>query len=105
MQFLVLSHRHSDRFTPEQYAEHLPAETQRVRQLYARGVIQQIWQRDDLRGAAFLVSARSLSAAQAAVGSLPLARLQMSEFTVIPLRPYQGFGPDAALSDDAGAQP
>ena len=93
MQFLVLSRRHSDRFTPEQYAEHLPAETARVRELYARGVIQQIWQRDDRAGAAFLVSARSLQAAREAVHSLPLARLQMSMFTVIPLRPYDGFGP------------
>jgi muconolactone delta-isomerase len=98
MQFLVLSRRYSDRFTAEQYAAHLPAETQRVRDLHARGVVRQIWQRDDLAGAAFLLEAQSMPAAQAVVGTLPLARLQMSEFTIVPLRPYGGFGPDDGSS-------
>lgn len=95
MQFFVLSSRHRDRFTHEQYAEHLPAETQRVRELYSEGVIRQIWLRDDLPGGAFLLEAPSLPAARTVVDSLPLAHLLMSEFTVVPLRPYRGFGPQS----------
>lgn len=102
MQFLVLSHRYEDRFAPDQYAEHLPAETRRVRELYALGVIQQIWQRGDVAGAAFLVTAGSLREARAAVESLPLAQLVMSDFSIIPLRPYRGFGPDATPAPAGG---
>lgn len=105
MQFLVLSHRYDDRFTPDDYADHLPAETRRVRELYARGVIQQIWQREDRAGAAFLVTARTLREARAAVDSLPLAQLRMSDFSVIPLRPYRGFGPDDPMPASAGGAP
>lgn len=105
MQFLVLSHRYDDRFSPDDYAAHLPAETRRVRELYARGVIQQIWLRGDLAGAAFLVTARSLREARAAVDSLPLARLRMSDFSVIPLHPYRGFGPDEGSPATAGGAP
>jgi hypothetical protein len=103
MQFLVLSHRYDDRFTTDDFAAHLPAETRRVRELYARGVIQQIWQRADLAGAAFLVTARSLREARAAVDSLPLAQRRMSDFSIIPLRPYRGFGPDATPAAAGGA--
>lgn len=92
MQFLVLSRRHSDRYSPEEFAEQLPAEAARIREFYSRGIVRQIWLRDDLPGAAFLVEARSLPAARATVDSLPLARAGMSEFTVVPLRPYGGFG-------------
>jgi hypothetical protein len=41
------------------------------------------------RGACFLVEAPDL----ATVGALPMASAGLSEFTVLPLKPYRGFGP------------
>lgn len=58
MQFLVVTQRHTDRFT-----------------------------------AALVVEATSLQAAETAVDALPLAQRAMSRFTIIPLKPYGGFGP------------
>jgi uncharacterized protein YciI len=94
MQYLVLTRRYSQENADREIARHLPAETRTVRELYASGVLRQIWLRDDVRGAAFILEATSTEAAQDAVDALPLAQHGLSEFTVIPLKPYAGFGPD-----------
>ncbi|OEV02182.1 MULTISPECIES: muconolactone Delta-isomerase family protein [Streptomyces] len=93
MQFLVMTRRYSDRYSEEEFAAVLPEETAAVRKLYADGVLRQIWLRGDGPGACFLLEAGSPQEAQAAVDTLPLARKEMSEFRVVPLRPYGGFGP------------
>ncbi|MBO8186476.1 muconolactone Delta-isomerase family protein [Streptomyces spirodelae] len=93
MQFMVMTQRYSDQYSEEEFASVLPEETETVRKLYAEGVVRQIWLRADGPGACFLLEAASLEEAQAAVDALPLAREQMSEFRIIPLRPYGGFGP------------
>jgi len=73
--------------------EVLPAETERVRQLYADGVVRQIRLRDDVPGACLLVEAPDLAAAQATVDALPMASSGLPESTVLPLEPDRGFGP------------
>ena len=90
---MVITQRYSDRFGDEDFAAVMPQETETVRGLYADGALRQIWLRDDTRGACFLLAAESLADAEAAVAALPLAQKQMSEFQIIPLRPYGGFGP------------
>lgn len=93
MQFLVLSRRRVEQFADADFEAVLPAETDRVRELYADGVVRQIWLRGDLAGAAFTVEADDEDAARAVVDGLPMAASGLSEFTVIPLRPYRGFAP------------
>ncbi|MCZ4517558.1 hypothetical protein O4220_03455 [Rhodococcus ruber] len=93
MQFLVLSRRRVEQYSDEDFAAVLPAETDAVRALYADGVVRQIWLRGDVAGAAFVVEAENASVARSTVDALPMASSGLSEFTVIPLSPYRGFGP------------
>lgn len=92
-QFLVLSRRRTESYVDADFDALIPAETQRVRELYAAGVVRQIWLRGDVPGAAFLVEADTEQEARGAVDALPMATSGLSEFTVLPLSPYRGFGP------------
>lgn len=91
MQFMVLSRRHTDLYPPERFEELIPAETRRIRSLYADQVVRSIWLRSDTAGACFLIEAADLDVAQSIVDSLPMAASGLSEFTIIPLTPYRGF--------------
>ncbi|MGB2719157.1 MAG: hypothetical protein WBG53_22380 [Rhodococcus sp. (in: high G+C Gram-positive bacteria)] len=93
MQFLVLSRRRVEQYSDEDFAAVLPNETDAVRTLYADGVVRQIWLRGDVAGAAFVIEAESASDAQSTIDALPMASSGLSEFTLIPLAPYRGFGP------------
>jgi muconolactone delta-isomerase len=95
MQFLVLTERKVDGFPVEEWTpERLGAEGQRVRELYAAGVVRNIWRRKDKPGAAILIEAGSEAEAREAINSLPLAKLGMIGFPVITeLEPYPAFGP------------
>jgi hypothetical protein len=90
---MVLTERYLDRFTEDDFAAVIPAETDVVRCLYGEDALRQIWLRGDTRGACFLLEAESLAAAEAMVARFPLAQRDMSEFRIIPLAPYGGFGP------------
>ncbi len=69
-------------------------ETQRVKELYAAGVLRQIWKRGDLPGAAIVWEAASEAEARAALESLPFQQAGMLEILAfVPLEPYPGFGP------------
>ncbi|MDR3739541.1 MAG: muconolactone Delta-isomerase family protein [Terracidiphilus sp.] len=95
MQFLSLSRRRTDAFPPEAFTPELLArETQRVRELYAAGLLRQIWKRGDVGGAAILWEAGSETEIQNALGSLPIFQAGMLEVVaLVPLEPYPGFGP------------
>ncbi len=95
MQFLSLSRRRTDAFPPEAFTPELIArEGQRVKELYASGMIRQIWKRGDVPGAAILWEATSETDVRAAVTSLPIYQAGMLEIVVlVPLEPYPGFGP------------
>ncbi|NKY48865.1 hypothetical protein [Nocardia vermiculata] len=94
MQFMVITERFSNRFDESEFAAVIPDETQAVRRLYSNGVVRAIWLRGDTRGACFILEAESLSVAESIVATFPLTQKEMSEFRVIPLQPYGGFGPD-----------
>jgi len=91
MQFMILSRRLTEDFPEERFEALLPAETDRIRALYGAQVVRQIWLRDDVPGACFLIEADDLAAAESVVGSLPMASSGLSRFSVIPLAPYRGF--------------
>jgi muconolactone delta-isomerase len=95
MQFLSLSRRRTDAFPPEAFTPELMArESQRVRELYASGLLRQIWRRGDIPGAAILWEAASEAEARAALDSLPIFQAGLLEIVaLVPLQPYPGFGP------------
>jgi muconolactone delta-isomerase len=95
MQFLSLSRRRVDAFPPEAFTPELVArEGNRVRELYAAGLLRQIWRRGDIPGAAILWEAASETEVRAALDSLPIAQAGMLEILMlVPLAPYPGFGP------------
>ena len=95
MQFLSLSRRRTDAFPPEAFTpERIAAEGQRVKELYARGLLRQVWKRGDMGGAAILWEAVSEANVREACESLPLFKAGMLEIVaLVPLEPYAGFGP------------
>jgi muconolactone delta-isomerase len=94
MQFLSTSRRRTELFSEGQFAPLLEAEAQRVRTLYAEGIIRQIWRRGDLPGACILFEAASEEEVRGHLATLPLAAAGMLEIiSVIPLVPYPAFGP------------
>jgi muconolactone delta-isomerase len=95
MQFLSVSRRLVDKFPPEAFTPELAAkETARVRELYAIGILRQVWKRSDTPGAGIIWEAASEAEARAAVESLPLFQAGLLEIAIfIPLAPYPGFGP------------
>ena len=95
MQFLSVSRRRTDAFPPEAWTPELvAAEGQRVRELYAAGLVRTIWRRKDMPGAAMILEAASEDEARAALASLPLAQRGMLEIVVFTeLEPYPAFGP------------
>jgi muconolactone delta-isomerase len=95
VQFLSVSRRRTDEFPAEAWTpELLAAEGERVRELYAAGIVRSIWRRQDIPGAAMLIEAANEDEARAAVASLPLATRGMLEIVVFTaLEPYPAFGP------------
>jgi len=93
MQFLSLSRRRTDAFPPEAFTPELIArEGQRIRQLYASGLLRQIWKRADTPGAAILWEAAREAEARDALDSLPVFQTGMLEIVaLVPLDPYPGF--------------
>jgi muconolactone delta-isomerase len=94
MQFLSISRRLVDKFPPEAFTPELGAkETARVRELYAAGILRQVWKRGDIPGASILWEAASKPEVEAAIASLPIFQAGMLEVVaLIPLEPYPGFG-------------
>lgn len=95
MQFLSLSRRRTDAFPAEAFTPELNgAESQRVKELYASGILRQVWRRVDAAGAAILWEAAGEAEVREALGSLPISKAGMLEIVaVVPLEPYPGFGP------------
>lgn len=93
MQFLSLSRRRLDTFPAEAFTPELVArESQRVKELYAAGILRQIWKRGDVAGAAIVWEAASEAEVRAAIESLPIAQAGMLELVALMvLEPYPAF--------------
>jgi muconolactone delta-isomerase len=93
MQFLTLSRRRTDAFPPEAFTPELTGrEGRRVKELYAAGILRQVWRRGDMPGAAILWEAGSEAEVRQAIDSLPIAQANMLELvSLVPLEPYPGF--------------
>jgi hypothetical protein len=95
MQFMVLTRRRTEFFSEADYtAERLEAEAEGVRRLFIEGVVRQIWNRGDGGGACLLMEAASGEEIATALDALPLFAAGMQEtVSIVPLKPYRGFGP------------
>jgi muconolactone delta-isomerase len=93
MQFLTLSRRRTDAFPPEAFTPDLVGrEGRRVKELYAAGILRQVWRRGDQPGAAILWEAASEAEVRAAIDSLPISQAGMLELvSLVPLEPYPAF--------------
>ncbi|HWA95147.1 MAG TPA: muconolactone Delta-isomerase family protein [Terracidiphilus sp.] len=93
MQFLSISRRKVDEFGPEAFTPELSAaEAQRVKELYAAGILRQVWLRGDAPGAAILWEGASEAEVRAALESLPIYKAGMLEIAALmELKPYPGF--------------
>ncbi|HEY2861825.1 MAG TPA: muconolactone Delta-isomerase family protein [Terracidiphilus sp.] len=93
MQFLTLSRRRTDAFPPEAFtAELVGREARRVKELYAVGILRQVWRRGDAAGAAIVWEASGEAQVREAIDSLPIAQAGMLELVaLVPLEPYPGF--------------
>jgi muconolactone delta-isomerase len=95
MQFLTLSRRRTDAFPAEAFTpELIGQEAQRVKEMYATGLLRQVWKRGDTPGAAIIWEAATEAEVRDAVASLPIYKAGMLELSaILPLEPYAGFGP------------
>lgn len=95
MQFLSISRRLVDQFPAAAFTPELAAaETARVRQLYASGILRQVWRRGDTPGSCILWEAASLDEVRSVFESLPFYQAGLLELvSLIPLEPYPGFCP------------
>ncbi|HZB89541.1 MAG TPA: muconolactone Delta-isomerase family protein [Terracidiphilus sp.] len=95
MQFLSMSRRRTDAFPPEAFTPELNAgESARVKELYAAGLLRQVWRRGDVPGAVLLWEAASEAEVRAAIETLPIVKAGMLEIVALTaLEPYPGFGP------------
>jgi muconolactone delta-isomerase len=93
MQFLSLSRRRVGEFPPEAFTRELVTrEAERVKALYASGILRQVWKRGDTPGAAIIGEAANDVEIRAALESLPIFQAGMLEIeAVVPLEPYAGF--------------
>jgi muconolactone delta-isomerase len=95
MQFISIARRRTESFPPEAFEKLLEPEAEKVRELYAKGIVRAVWSRDDVLGAVMLLEAPSREALDAELATLPLGVAGMLEVTVIPVKGYRGFGPRA----------
>lgn len=73
----------------EELLRHRTAEIQAVWDLYAQGICREMYGRADQPGAAILMlESASVESARDALATLPLARLDLLDFDVIPLAPF-----------------
>lgn len=63
-------------------------EARRVWELYAEGVLREVYFRQDRPGGVLVLECASLDEAQAVLGTLPLVAAGLVTFDVIPLGPY-----------------
>jgi muconolactone delta-isomerase len=94
MQFAVLTRRKTEQFSDAQFAPFLEPEAAHARELYAEGLIRQIWMRGDVPGAFMLVEATDELDVRNNLSTLPLFQAGMLEIVaVVSLKPYRGFCP------------
>jgi muconolactone delta-isomerase len=93
MQFLVIVSRSESAASMSLQKQDVEAEAQVVRQLYAQGVVRQIWLRAE-GGACMISEADDEDHLRELLSALPLVRSgYLAQPQISQLRAYSGFGP------------
>lgn len=104
MQFLTLTCRRTDSFPCAEFRARAEEEAEQARVLYGEGFIRQIWYRGDVEGACILVEADSEAHVREKLKTLPLFGAGMLKVSIIPLKPYAGFGPRKTSQGETSQQ-
>src|SRR6202045_3303021 len=83
MQFMILVTRHPDKAETPAPADLREAEVEKIRGLYADGLVQQIWLRGDAGGACAIVEAASTDEVAEKLNALPLVRKEVGRVDVV----------------------
>jgi muconolactone delta-isomerase len=75
----------------DQCRPYLRAEAERAWELYASGVLRELFFRADREAAVFMMECSNRAEAEGLLATLPLVREGLIRFDVIPLVPYPGF--------------
>jgi muconolactone delta-isomerase len=93
MQYLVIVSRSENASSMPLHKQDVEAEAQFVRQLYAEGVVRQIWLRAE-GGACMISEADDEERLRQLLSALPLVRSgYLAQPQISQLRAYSGFGP------------
>jgi muconolactone delta-isomerase len=76
--------------TAAAFQPHLKAEAMRVWELQQAGVLREVHFRQDRHEAVLILECADGAEAQRALGTLPMVRVGLITFEVIPLKPYPG---------------
>ena len=94
MQFMILFTRHPDKAETPAPADLREAEFEMIRDLYAAGLVRQIWLRGDAGGACAIVEAASTDEVTKKFNALPFIREgYLQPPVIVPLKRYSGFAP------------
>ncbi len=77
--------------TKKDFVPHLRAEAAKGWDLYKRGIIREMYFRDDKPEAVLILECKDLEEAEVHLATLPLVEKGLIEFELIPLKPYHGF--------------
>src|ERR1700704_4579875 len=92
MQFLSISQRRNG-FAARDYVRLAEQEMKRAREADSQGFMRQVWHRLDMPGACLLWEAGGEEQVREMWATLPFAQAGMNEMSLVPLKPYAGFGP------------
>ncbi len=89
MQFLAIA-RVSKDISPDQVLAYVKPEAQKVWEYYAADVVRSIHYIADMSGAVLILEAENLSTAEEIVTQFPMAKNDILDFEILPLKPYSG---------------
>ena len=75
----------------QDFAPHLKAEAARAYELYQQGVLRELYFHREEHTAVLILETESLEAARSVLDTLPLVKVGLIHFELIPLVPYSGF--------------
>jgi hypothetical protein len=75
----------------EQFSPHLREEAAKIYELYQRGLVREMYFRQNQSEAVLVMECQDSEEAQAALNELPLVQVGLIAFDLIPLKPYPGF--------------
>lgn len=89
MQFLVIA-RIVERTAPDKVLPYVKPEAEKVWEYYTTNIVRSIHYIADMSGAVLMVEADNLEAATEIVGTFPMAKNNVLDFQILPLKPYTG---------------